>query len=144
MRIVCRFKPLWPSANKTANAIRLPYVLETRPSPEFKYEAGKKKLINLQLNTDNEAQVAFLTPAEAMISDEHVDFDEPGYTNRRGNILKFSAKFDIDSCLTIGCAGAVISYLQRRRAVDFLPGDVDANVSFRILGIAAFSLKDFM
>lgn len=55
-----------------------------------------------------------------------------------------SARVDIESRLTIGCAGAVISYLERRKAVDHLPGDVDSNLVFRISTIAMFNLGGMM
>lgn len=67
--------------------------------------------------------------------------DEPGYTRHQGKLLMLNTKIDIESRLTIGCAGALIAYLQRRKAVGYLPGDLEANLAFRISVIAAFSLS---
>ncbi|RAR08460.1 DNA mismatch repair protein MutS [Stemphylium lycopersici] len=44
----------------------------------------------------------------------------------------------------VGCAGALISYLQRRRAAAYLPGDRSAGLMFRISTLGMFSLRDTM
>ena len=44
----------------------------------------------------------------------------------------------------MGCAGAVLTYLQRRRSVQYLPGDADASMAFRISSIEVFSLDGMM
>ena len=75
---------------------------------------------------------------------ESADGDEPGYTRHRGKLLRLTTKIDIESRLTIGCAGALIAYLQRRKAVGYLPGDLESNSAFRISAIAAFSLSGIM
>ncbi len=123
---------------------RLPYSLEIRPSQEFSYEAGKNKLINNPLLSDTEAQVLFITLGNAENYGDYEDGDDAGYTTNQGKLLRLSTKIDVESRLTIGCAGAVITYLQRRKAVDYLPGDVDASSAFRVTTIEVFSLKGIM
>lgn len=44
----------------------------------------------------------------------------------------------------MGCAGAVLSYLQRRKSVEYLPGDEAALVAFRVRTIEMFTLTDTM
>ena len=124
--------------------LHLPYTLETRPSPEFYIESGKSKLVNLRLSSDSEAQLSLLAPGDADNCGDYVDGDELGYTRHQGKLLKLSARIDIESPITLGCAGAVISYLQRRKAVDHLPGDVGSNLAFRISAIAMFNLDGMM
>jgi len=131
-------------AYSAVNQFRLPYVLEIRPSPEFGYEAGKNKLVNLGLGSDAESQVSFLTPGDTDAYDDQNGGNDTGYTGRQGTLLRLSGKIDIESRLTIGCAGAVLTYLQRRKAVYYLPGDTDANLAFRILTVEMFSLGGFM
>lgn len=122
----------------------LPYTLETRPSPEFCFEAGKSKLASLRLSHNPEVQISFLAPGDTENYRDYVDGDEPGYTRHHGKLLKLSARIDLESRLTIGCGGAVISYLQRRKAVDHLPGDVGSNLAFQISTIAMFNLDGIM
>lgn len=123
---------------------RLPYILEVRPSPEFGYEAGINKLVNLRLDPAAESQVSFITPGDTNAYDDQNGGNGAGYTGRQGSLLRLSGKIDIESRLTIGCAGAVLTYLQRRKAVDYLPGDADANIAFRITAVEMFSLGGFM
>ena len=44
----------------------------------------------------------------------------------------------------VGCAGALLSYLQRRRAAAYLPGDEAAHMMFRITALEMFSLRETM
>ncbi len=122
----------------------MPHILEVRPSPEFGYEAGKNKLVNLRLRSEDESQVSFVTPEDSDDYNDHNDGNDAGYTGRQGKLLRLSGKIDIESRLTIGCAGAVLTYLQRRKAVDYLPGDTDANLAFQISIVEMFSLAGFM
>ena len=118
--------------------------METRPSPEFGYEVGKDKLVSLRLRADDESQVKFITPGDTDAYDGHNEGNDAGYTGRQGKLLRLSGKIDIESRLTIGCAGAVLTYLQRRKAVEYLPGDADANLAFQISTLEMFSLAGFM
>ncbi|MCJ1471038.1 MutS protein msh5 [Pseudocyphellaria aurata] len=122
----------------------LPYILETRPSPEFSFQAGKSKLVKIRLSYESEAQTSFFAPGATDNYGDDVDGEEPGYTRHQGALLKLSTGVDIESRLTIGCAGAVISYLQRRKAVDQLPEGDDSNLAFRISKIAMFNLDGTM
>lgn len=48
------------------------------------------------------------------------------------------------TALQIGCAGAVLSYLARRRTTEYLPGDQEALIAFNVSTIEMFSLADLM
>ncbi len=119
-------------------------MLEFRPSPEFNYEVGKNKLINLQPFVDGSPEVSFITPGNDDHYDDYSNGTGTGYTGRQGQLLRLSASIDMESRLTIGCAGALLTYVARRKAVEYLPGDIDANKSFRISTIEMFSLKGMM
>lgn len=88
--------------------------------------------------------MAFITPGDTNAYDDDADDAGAGYTRRRGKLLKLTAKIDIESRLTLGCAGAILTYLQRRRAVEYLPGDANADSLFQISNLATFSLKGVM
>ena len=51
---------------------------------------------------------------------------------------------DMESRLTIGCAGALITYIKRRQAVEHQPNDTDAVEIYRISTVEMFSLKAMM
>ena len=119
-------------------------MLQFRPSPEFSYDAGKNKLVNLHLFANSSPNVSFITPGDNDPYDDYGDGTGAGYTGRRGQLLRLSASIDIESRVTIGCAGALLTYVARRKAVEHLPDDVDTNNSFRISTIEMFSLKGMM
>ncbi|KAI4269650.1 MAG: hypothetical protein LQ337_007146 [Flavoplaca oasis] len=121
-----------------------PYLLEVRPSPEFGFEPAKAKLINIRLATDTVPHMAFVTPGDAESYDDFVESSEPDYTGKKGKLLRLSGIVDLESRLTVGCAGAVLTYLQRRKAVVYLPGDVPAQPAFRVSAIEMFSLDGVM
>ncbi|KAF6234396.1 hypothetical protein HO173_007429 [Letharia columbiana] len=132
------------SANGDSDQFSLPYVLEIRPSQEFSYDAGKNKLINLRLFADGSPEISFITPADNDPYDDYGEGIGAGYTGRQGQLLRLSASIDIESRLTIGCAGALLTYVTRRKAVKYLPNDVNPGNSFRISTIEMFSLKGIM
>lgn len=123
---------------------RLPYVLEVRPSPEFNYESGKNKLINLRIGSDVGPRVTFITPGDADTYEDIGDGNGAGFTGRQGQLLRLSGWIDVESRITVGCAGAVLTYLQRRKAARFLPGDIDSQLAYRVSTIEMFSLSGMM
>ena len=69
---------------------------------------------------------------------------DAGFTSRRGRLLRLSGWINMESRLSVGCAGAVLTYLSRRRAAEFLPGDANARDAFQISTIETFGLNDTM
>ncbi|KAL9099242.1 MAG: hypothetical protein Q9163_005233 [Psora crenata] len=133
--------PLTPTID---NTFRLPYALEYRPSTEFAYEAGKTKLANLPISALKGLDGDFMTPGESENRNDCADGEEPGFTARQGKLLKLSATVDMESNLTIGCVGAVLTYLGRRRGFDSGTGDLNSKTSLRVSSVQMFSAKDLM
>lgn len=68
-----------------------------------------------------------------------------GYNGRKGKLLHLSSMVDLESRLSVGCAGAVLTYLQRRKAVNHLiTGTDDAPSIFKISTISMFNLDRTM
>lgn len=67
-----------------------------------------------------------------------------GYNGRKGKLLHLSSTVDLESRLSVGCAGAVLTCLQRRKAVNHLLAADDAQSIFKISGISMFSLDSTM
>lgn len=119
-------------------------MLEFRPSPDFSYDAGKTKLMNLHLFAEGSSEVSFVTPGDDDPYDDYSGGTDAGYTGRRGELLRLSASIDMESRLAIGCAGALLTYLARRRAVEHNPDDINTNNSFYISTLEMFTMKDTM
>ncbi|KAL5397216.1 hypothetical protein PMIN02_002488 [Paraphaeosphaeria minitans] len=119
----------------------LPFLLEVRPPSEFSFDAAKGKLATLRFEDDAVPQMNFIVPGDLnLLRDESLE-NAPG---QQGRLLRLAGLVDMDSRLTVGCAGALLSYLQRRRAAAYLPGDEAAHGMFSISSLEMFSLKDTM
>ncbi|KAF2866754.1 muts domain V-domain-containing protein [Massariosphaeria phaeospora] len=129
------------SENGHNDQFRLPFLLEIRPSSEYSYDAARSKLASLKFEEEDGPQVTFVVPGD-VVAAEGLDDDEG--VNRQGQLLRLAGWVDMESRLTVGCAGALISYLQRRRAAAYLPGDQAAHLMFRISTLEMFSLRDTM
>lgn len=137
---------------------RLPYLLEARPLGEFNYESSKRKLANLRLDSDEGPSITLTVPGDVIGTDSFEMHDEN--SGRHEHLLRLAGWVDVESRVTVctlhylttstmlttkvGCAGAVISYLQRRRATRYLPGDSSARNFFRISALQMFSLNETM
>ncbi|ESZ91643.1 DNA mismatch repair protein Msh6 [Sclerotinia borealis F-4128] len=129
-----------------ANEIFGSYVLDSRPAAEFYYETAKIKLANLDIEGARGVNMTFATPGDDFAGDHN--HDQAGSSDSRQVLLPiiFPQWHSISNLneRIIGCAGAVLNYLGRRRSVDYLPNDEAALIAFRIRTIEMFSLTDMM
>lgn len=123
---------------------RLPYLLECRPNAEFGYENARNKLVDLRIGRSDGPNISFLIPGDVVGYDGEHDWIDAGLNNRQGQLLRLGGWINIESRLTIGCAGAVLSYLQRRRVTSYLPHDRAAASMFGVTRVEMFSLSDSM
>ena len=111
---------------------------------EFNYEAGKRKLVDIRTLRQERPLADFVVPGEDTSHEQYGDSYEVGFTRHQGKLLRLSGWIDLESQTSVGCAGAVLTYLQRRRTVQYLPGDEEASRSFRISVIELFTLDGIM
>ncbi|ORY09079.1 mismatch repair protein 5 [Clohesyomyces aquaticus] len=130
------------SGDGSIDQFRLPFLLEVRPHFEFAYEAAKSKLAQLRIGEDDGPQVTFVVPGDVVAA--NWAYDNGDAAGRQDQLLRLSGWVDMESQLTVGCAGALLSYLQRRRAAAYLPGDENAHLMFRISVLEMFTMKDTM
>ena len=86
----------------------------------------------------------FLIPGESLTYDDRQEHDEFGSTNRQGKLLRISGRINLDSKVSVGCVGAALTYLQRKRAAEFLQDDPDAQQAYRITRMEMFSISGTM
>ena len=120
----------------------LPYIIELRPISEFSYEGGKSRLMDLDLRSEN--QMRFIVPGDDDRYLRDVSRVKPGFTSQQEAFLRMSTKIDFENRISVGCAGAVLAYLRRRRNTQFLSDDVDMQAAFRIASIEMFALDGVM
>ncbi|KAH8808297.1 muts domain V-domain-containing protein [Xylogone sp. PMI_703] len=120
------------------------YVIDSRPSSEFHYEAAKSKLLNLEFSRANGPTFIFTVPGEDLTTDIVHDTAHREKSGPVGRQMKLGGWIDFEWRLTIGCAGAIISYLTRRRSIGILPNDEDNQLPFSIRTVEPFTLSDLM
>lgn len=121
----------------------LPYQLDIRPSQEFSPSGAKSKLAALEISATHEKRMQFLVPHGGIIGPEEMEAEAMGFTLQEGRLLYMSSSVDMENAVTIGCAGAVLTYLQRRRATDTIPGKVASDL-LKVKSVKMFGLKDTM
>ena len=112
------------------------YILRHLVSAEFDYDAGKEALLGLY---NDASSAGGMPPGE---EDENVVHCIGGSNHRR--LMRLEKTVNLSSHLSIGCAGAVLSDLERRRSTEHLAPGTEAPVSFRVKAITMSSQSDVM
>ncbi|KAI0599362.1 muts domain V-domain-containing protein [Biscogniauxia sp. FL1348] len=118
------------------------YVLRNLNSSDFRYETARDKLLGLDLGMDSRPSMLYTSVVDQDMA-ETDDCDAPE-GSRQGRLMQLGTSINIESRVTIGCAGAVLNDIQRRRTAQYLPNDPDASVAFRIRSVEMFALFDSM
>ncbi|CAD0113440.1 unnamed protein product [Aureobasidium uvarum] len=123
----------------------MPALCSPRPVSEFSYDSAKSRLLNLKLGYEDGPRITFMTPGDftAESNEDHLNGDAAVET-RQGQLLRLAGWIDVESRVTVGCAGAVLAYIHRKRAATFLPGDMAAQAMHRISTIEMFTLAGSM
>ena len=90
------------------------------------------------------ADLRFLIPGESFTWDDGQEQDEFGFTSRQGKLLRISGSINLDIRASLGCVGALLTYLQRQRSAEYLQDDPDAQQAYRITSMEMFSLQGTM
>ena len=123
----------------------MPTLCSPRAASEFAYASAKSRLVNLKIGHQEGPRITFVTPGDvAAETDEPELSAETPLANQQGQLLRLAGWVDIESRVTVGCAGAVLAYIQRRRSATFLPGDVAAQSMHRVSIIEMFTLAGSM
>ncbi|KAE8134464.1 DNA mismatch repair protein Msh5 [Aspergillus pseudotamarii] len=120
-----------------------PYQLDVRPSQEFSYLNAKNKLAALEISSEHEQRIRFLVPHNGLIDPEQMDTESLDFTLQDGRFLHMPGSIDLENKVTIGCAGAVLTYLQRRRATISISSD-ETSSYFQVRAIKMLSLQGTM
>lgn len=114
-----------------------PYRISIRPGVEFGYEAAKYKLASLKIGN------GCIIPPTIQEDLESLGLEIDGEQKRQENLVRLAAWINVSNKVSVGCSGSIMAYLQRKRAVEYLPGDPRATAS-SVMAVEMFSLKDTM
>ncbi|KAK8048556.1 dna mismatch repair protein msh5 protein [Apiospora phragmitis] len=117
------------------------YILRTLKSADFQYDAGVDKLLGVQSQV-----AAFHDVRRDIMEDERLDQEvlDHQHGHSQESRMRLGTIINLESRLAIGCAGAVLGDLHRRRTTQYLPNDPDALVAFSVKSVAMFTLFDSM
>ncbi|KAL1996734.1 hypothetical protein VTN49DRAFT_7599 [Thermomyces lanuginosus] len=118
----------------------LPYQLDIRPSQEFNAKAAASKLAALQTSPDNSDTADFLVPGNGLTQHDVTNAENTGFSLDKGKLLRLAGSIDIENKVSLGCVGALITYLQRRRTEYTGPNEGRCGIRY----FNTFSLKGTM
>lgn len=128
-----------------STAYGMPALCSPRPVSEFSYDSAKSRLVNLRLGHEDGPRITFITPGDLTAgNDEDYVVGDAAVESSQGQFLRLAGWINVDSRVTVGCAGAVLAYIHRKRAATFLPGDMAAQTMHRISTIEMFTLAGSM
>ncbi|KAJ5752620.1 DNA mismatch repair protein MutS core [Penicillium odoratum] len=130
-------------AHENDSSSYLPYQVDVRPTQDFSHSNAENRLIALDASSSHEDRIRFFVPHSGLTGPEEVSLEDMGFTLHEGRLLHISSIIDMENPVTIGCAGAVLTYLQKRRAASSGMELVDG-CAFRVRFLEMFSLKDTM
>ncbi len=112
------------------------YILQHIVSAQFDYEAGKEALARVDLGPSgpNLVQVFSLEdePVQSIGSSLH------------HKLMRLAENINLDSCLSVGCAGAVLGELERRRTAEDPSAEDEGSAVFRVVSIKMNTCRDTM
>ncbi|KAL2818963.1 muts domain V-domain-containing protein [Aspergillus cavernicola] len=106
----------------------LPYQLDVRPSQEFNHSNARNKLVALEISSRHEEHFKFLVPHSGIVDTDQLDSENLDFTLQEGRHLHMASFLDLENKVTLGCAGAILTYLQRRRSSDMISGDTASDL----------------
>ncbi|GCB22561.1 MutS protein homolog 5 [Aspergillus awamori] len=132
----------WPERNSDTLSY-VPYQLEVRPSQEFNFSNAKTRLIALDISSRHEHRIKFLVPHSGFVDGEQLDAENLDLTLQEGKLLNVYGSVDMENSVTIGCAGVILAYLQRRRASMSISNDRASGI-LRVSSVEMFALTGTM
>ena len=117
--------------------------MDTRPTQDFSVSNAENRLIALDVSSSHEDRIRFFVPHNGLTGPEEVNPEDMGFTLQEGRLLHVSSAIDMENPVTLGCTGAVLTYLQKRRAPTAGLEHVDSG-AFQVRSLEMFSLKDTM
>lgn len=129
--------------SKLDSSSYLPYQVDILPNQEFSYTDAENRLTALDVSASHEERMRFLVPHTGLAGPDDNGIDNIGFTLNEGRLLHISSAIDMENPVTIGCAGALLNYLQKRRASTANIEHVDI-CSFAVRLLKMFNLKENM
>ncbi|KAJ5247172.1 hypothetical protein N7468_002155 [Penicillium chermesinum] len=130
-------------AQDNCSSSYLPYRIDIRPNQEFSPSDAETRLTALEISSAHEQRMRFFVPHSGIAGPDEGGIENIGFTLNEGRLLHISSAINTENPVTLGCVGAILNYLQKRRATNFNAESSEA-CSPRIHFLKMFNLKDTM
>ncbi|KAG5655045.1 hypothetical protein KAF25_000250 [Fusarium avenaceum] len=112
-------------------------------SSEFSIETAHERLVSLDSHALSPTGIIFSTGDDDGANEETIlGLSQP--ESRAFRSLRYGGCINMNSTVSLGCAGALLGDLLRRRSAGFLPDGQVAGMLFRVAHIRMFSLSAYM
>ncbi|KAJ6145414.1 hypothetical protein N7470_009309 [Penicillium chermesinum] len=128
-------------AQDNCSSSYLPYRIDIRPNQEFSPSDAETRLTALEISSAHEQRMRFFVPHSGIAGPDEGGIENIGFTLNEGRLLHISSAINTENPVTLGCVGAILNYLQKRRATNFNAESSEA-CSPRIHFLKMFNLKD--
>lgn len=112
------------------------YKISIRPAAEFSYDSAKGKLVAINIGEESGPPLVLQTPGDIR--------DISGEQRRRSNLLRLAGWINVDSRVTVGCAGAVLTYLQRKASIESVGSGGANDGGITVAAVEMWSMSDVM
>ncbi|KAH7326765.1 muts domain V-domain-containing protein [Stachybotrys elegans] len=122
------------------------FILRAMPSSDFSYDAACERLAGLDACTLDEVKAVF-TATGSDSSTERIEVTADTVKtseSHRFRMMRCGSLIHLDSRVSVGCAGAVLADIHRRRSTCFLPDGQATEALFHVTKVAMFSMEDYM
>ncbi|KAI1057895.1 hypothetical protein LB506_000013 [Fusarium annulatum] len=118
-------------------------IFRSLQSSEFSIETAHERLVSLDSQALSATGIVFSTGIEEDGSEESIlGLSQP--ESQAFRQLRYGGCINMSSQVSVGCAGALLGDILRRRSAGFLPDGQVAGVLFRVVDIRMFSLNAYM
>ena len=133
-----------PSLTPSDDALRLPYRIDVRPIQEYSVNGAKAKLAELEIFQQEADLAQFLVPGDGHTQrTEEVIAENAGLSFEKGKLLRLGGIVDIENTVSLGCTGAVLTYVQRQRMTGYNSTD-NNGTAYAVRSVETFFLKETM
>ncbi|KAK2732696.1 MutS protein msh5 [Myotisia sp. PD_48] len=120
------------------------YHLDVRPSQEFNFQNARRRLGGLKACPNKSGTVKFLVPGDGFLHEQTAHPDQLDFTEEQGDLLCLGGVIGLENPVSIGCSGAILTYLQRKRASRYLTDNPSADQTIGIKTIEMLSMQKIM
>jgi DNA mismatch repair protein MSH5 len=103
------------------------YILRNIASSQFDYDTSKDMLASLDIGPSKPDPVVIIGTNEESATSIS--------SSKHHRLMRLAEKVNLDSCLAVGCAGALLNELERRRIAENPSPEGESDVAFRVRSV---------